>query len=71
MVCTLTRSHWLAATPLGFGLLTEHNNLVFIFDPLSQVSDLLEARVPKVLRWAVRLSIYSFICYDISGTDNV
>lgn len=71
VVASLTRLHWLTATPSGFDLFTDHNNLVFIFDPLSLIPDLSQSCVRKVLRWAVRLSIYNYVCYHISGEDNV
>jgi RNase H-like domain found in reverse transcriptase/Integrase zinc binding domain len=68
VMATLERMHWLAATPDGFYLYTDHNNVVFIFDPLSVVPDLSQTSLRKVLRWAVRLSMYNYTCM---GTDNV
>ena len=63
--------HWLLAIPEGFDLFTDHNNLVFIFDPLAILPDLSQTAVKKVLRWAVRMSQYNYICYHIKGRDNV
>ena len=63
--------HWIAATPSGFDLYTDHNNLIFLFDPLSVVPDLSQTTLRKVLRWAVRLSIYNYTCFHIKGSDNV
>jgi transposase InsO family protein len=71
VLASLERMHWLAATPDGFDLSTDHNNLVFIFDPLSIVPDMSQTTLRKVLRWAVRLSTYNYTCLHIKGTDNV
>lgn len=70
-VASLERMHWLAATPAGFDLYTDHNNLIFLFDPLSVVPDLSQTSLRKVLRWAVRLSMYNYTCFHIRGADNV
>lgn len=35
------------------------------------VADLLETTLRKVLRWAARLSVYSYNCVHIPGPDNV
>lgn len=71
VLATLERMHWLAATPSGFDLFTDHNNLIFLFDPLSVVPDMSQTTLRKVLRWAVRLSMYNYTCFHIKGTDNV
>ena len=47
---TLDRMHWLAATPDGFDLYTDHNNLIFLFDPLAVVDDTSQSSLRKVLR---------------------
>eukprot|EP00737_Agarophyton_chilense_P002334 gb/GEZJ01002651.1/.p1 GENE.gb/GEZJ01002651.1/~~gb/GEZJ01002651.1/.p1 ORF type:complete len:320 (+),score=20.64 gb/GEZJ01002651.1/:2674-3633(+) len=71
ILATLQRMHWLVATPAGFDLFTDHNNLVFIFDPLSIIPDLSQSSTRKLLRWAVGLSSYSYNCLHIQGPDNV
>lgn len=43
-------SHWLAAFPAGFGLFTDHNNLIFIFDPAAVTPDIGQGALRKVLR---------------------
>lgn len=50
---------------------TDHNNLIFIFDPLAVLPDIGLAAVHKVLRWAVRLSMYKYDCFCIRGDENV
>lgn len=49
----------------------DHNNLIFLFDPISVVSDMSQITLRKVLRWAVRLSVYNYTCFHIKGDDNV
>ena len=68
---TLDRMHWLVTNPDGFDLYTDHNNLIFLFDPLSVVPDMSQTTLRKVLRWAVRLSLYQYTCFHITGEDNV
>lgn len=68
---TVQRMHWLLATSEGFDLFTDHQNLIFIFDPLSVIHDLVKSTVRKVLRWAVLLSAYTHICVHIKGLENV
>lgn len=71
VLVTLERMHWLLATPSGFDLFTDHNNLIFLFDPTSVSSDLSLGTVRNVLRWAVRLTLYDYTCFDIPGLINV
>lgn len=71
VMATTERMHWLLATPDGFDLYTDHHNLIFLFDPLAVVPDLSISSTRKVLRWAVRLSMYNYTCVHIKGTDNV
>jgi len=40
VLAILQRMHWLVPTSSGFDLYTDHNNLIFLFDPLSIVPDL-------------------------------
>lgn len=51
----------------GFDLHTDQNNLIYIFDPTSVVSDLSETTLRKVLRWAVLLYVYNYTCIHIKG----
>lgn len=71
VMATLDRMHWLVADPQGFDLFTGHNNLIYIFDPTFIVTDISQTTIRKVLRWAVRLSVYNYVCIHIAGDDNV
>lgn len=37
VLATIKRINWLAATAAGFDLYTDHNKLIYLFDPLSIV----------------------------------
>jgi len=71
ILASCERMRWLLGDPAGFNLYTDHNNLVFIFDPLRYLPDLSASSVRKVLRWAVAMSWYNYTCFHISGVDNV
>lgn len=56
VVANLKSLHLMVAATYGFGLYTDHNNLIFIFDPHSIFDDLSISCVRKKLGWAVCLS---------------
>lgn len=68
---TLEHMHWLRATPDGFDLYTDHNNLIFLFNPLSVVPDLSQTSLREIHRWAVHLSVYNYTSFYIKGSNNV
>lgn len=55
----------------GFDLHTDHTNLIFTFEPLYFLPDIIQPGPRKVLRWAVHLSAYTYVFFHISGEDNV
>ncbi len=63
--------YWILATPQGFDLSTDQNNLIFMFDPLSVQPDLSLSSEKKVLRWAVMMCMYNYVCGHIEGKDKV
>ena len=71
VLTTLERMHWIVANPDGFDLYTDHDNLIFLFDPLSVVPDLSATSLRKVLRSAVRLRMYRYTCYHFKVEENV
>lgn len=70
-MATVDRMHCLLASSREFDLYTDQNNLIFLFDPTSTLADLSQTTLRKILRWAVRLSAYSYTCIHVPGTDNV
>lgn len=71
VLASVERSHWLAACPAGFDLFTDHNNIIFLFDPTAIMPDIGQGTLRKVLRWAVRMSAYNYCCIHIRGEDNI
>lgn len=71
VLASCDRAHWLAASPSGFDLYTDNNNLIFIFDRTSIQLDISQGSLRNVLRWAVQMSMYDYICIHIRGTDNI
>lgn len=71
IIATVERLYCLAATLAGFDLLTYHNSLIFIFDPLAIHPDLTQSSVRKVLRWSIRLSSYNYTFIHIPGELNI
>lgn len=63
--------NWLLADTQRFDLFSDYNNLIYIFDPTSVVTDISQPPIRKVLRWAIRLSVYNCNCVHINGEDNV
>lgn len=63
--------HWLVTKADGFDLYTDHNKLIFLFDPLSFVSDMSQTTLRIVHRWPLRLSLYRYTCYHMEGDNNV
>lgn len=41
-----------------------------MFDSLAIVPDISNTTLRKVLRWAVKLSIYNYVCFNVRGEDN-
>lgn len=71
VLASVERSHWLTACPAGFDLFTDHKNLVFLFDPTALMPDISQGTLRKVLRWAVRMSLYNYTCIHIPGDANI
>lgn len=71
VMINLDRMHGIAATSDDFDLCTDRNDLIFLLDPLSVVPDLSATPMRKVLRWALRLSVYRYMSYHIKGHENV
>lgn len=68
---SVERSHWLADCPEGFDIYKDHNNHIFIFDPTEMMQDIGQGALRKVLRWAVRMFYYKYVCIHILDSDNV
>lgn len=71
VMATIDRMYLLLVTPNGFDLFTNHQNLEFLFDSLSVVSNLSKTSLRKVLRWSMRLSAHNYKCGHIKGAESV
>lgn len=68
---TLDRMQGLVATPAGFDLYTDHNNLIFLIDLLPVVDDVSQSSNGNVVRKGVKLSLFNYTCHRVRGEDNV
>lgn len=73
-LCTIMTSaeciHWILLATEGFDLSTDHNDLIFIFEPASYVPDLGQAATRKAICWAVHISSNNYECLHIAGLDS-
>lgn len=65
VINTLNGMHWLVDPLAGFDLYTDHNNRVFLFDPLEVFDDMSQSSLRKVIQWAIKLGLYNYTCYHI------
>lgn len=71
-ISTLYRINSLTVTPDSLDLYTDHNNSLFLVEPLPVVSDLsLTSFGNLLLRWVVRQSMYKNLWCHIKGEVNV
>lgn len=62
---------WTLANPLGFDAHTDHNNVTYIFDPTSIITDISQTTIQNFLLWSVRLSVYSYTFIYIKTSEYV
>lgn len=56
-VALLEKIYWFTETSNGFSLYKDHKNLIWLFDPLSVVSDPSQTPLRKLLLWVLRLTM--------------
>lgn len=66
MLVTLDRIHWLTECATGFYLDTDHNNLVFLFDPRAFVSEMSQPAFQKVLHCTGLLELVHITIYALT-----
>lgn len=71
VIAKITCLHWLTATADKFDQFTDRYDLVSIFDPVYMMPDLSLTKEEDVLRWAARLSTYSYTCFHVCGEDSI
>jgi RNase H-like domain found in reverse transcriptase len=62
---------WLLLRPEGFSLFTDHNNLVYVFNPYGLNASIATHTAAKLIRWALKLSSYSYTIEHVTGLDNL
>lgn len=67
----LKQMRWAIINPDAFDIFTNHKIFISIFDPQVMYPNLSETSLRRVLRCAVRLSIYTFHHNHAKGSDNV
>lgn len=71
IIATTKTIQWLLADRAGFDLHIYQDNLVFTFDPVAILRDIFLISLKKVVRWAVRLSVYNYTFVCIPGVENI
>lgn len=66
-----TRMHWILAISDGCDPFTDHQNIIFIFNPVAFVLYPCQTSLLKVPHWALNHSAYSYTCVHIKGVHNV
>lgn len=64
------RIRWLLASKQSFDLYKGHSDLTFLLHTVSLVNDPSQMTLQKSLRWAVRLSTYSYSCNHVEKSDD-
>ena len=54
----------------GFRILTDHRNLLYIFDPKGRPANTTKATVGRLDRWAMELGVFNYVVEHISGPEN-
>ena len=54
----------------GFRILTDHRNLLYIFDPKGRPANTTRATIGRLERWAMELSAFDYVVEHIAGPDN-
>lgn len=71
MLATTERLHRLLATPDGPDLFTDHQNFIFLLDPLAVVPNLSQTSLRKAVCWAIKLIVYNYTFVYTKGDDNI
>jgi hypothetical protein len=55
----------------GFGLFTDHRNLINVFDPVLRYNDFKKQAVDKLCRWASKLFAFKYVIEHIPGESYI
>jgi hypothetical protein len=71
IIASCNRLDWLLQRSDGFSLFTDHHNLLYVFNPGGSHGSQSALSAAKLIRWALRLSSFSYTIEHVPGTDNV
>ena len=71
IVVSCDRLDWLFQRADGFSLFTDHHNLLYVFNPGGRQESPSAHSAAKLIRWALRLSAYSYTIEHVPGEENV
>ena len=71
IVITTDKMSWLLKSQNGFALFTYHNNLTYMFNPYRANPNISSHSAAKLVRWALKLSCFTYVIEHIPGEDNV
>jgi RNase H-like domain found in reverse transcriptase len=71
IVISCERLDWLLQRPDGFSLYTDHQNLLYVFNPYGRNPSVAAHTAAKLIRWALRLSSYTYTIEHVPGPENV
>jgi RNase H-like domain found in reverse transcriptase len=63
--------NWLLLRSDVFSTLTDHRNLIYLFNPHRSPSGTSAHSAAKLIRWALKLSAYQYTIEYIPGHENV
>jgi hypothetical protein len=63
--------NWLLLRSDGFSMFTDHQNLIYVFNPHRYPSGISVHSAAKLIRWALKLPAYQYTIEYISGHENV
>jgi hypothetical protein len=62
---------WLSLRPGGFSLFTDHNNLVYVFNPYGFNVYIATHTVAELIRWALKISSYSYKIEHVTSLRSI
>jgi RNase H-like domain found in reverse transcriptase len=65
IVETVTKVDYLLLKHDEFSILSDHLNIIYIYNSLSADPTLARHFVRKMQRWALKMSVFSFLCYAL------
>ena len=71
IVETCKRLSYILQRPGGFVLHTDHNNLKYLFNPDTRVTDGTRAAADRIERWIVTMRGFQFSIQHVPGVDNL